>query len=458
MALINGGSALVPQTDRGSGVMAEQKRGSGRRILQSGAWLFLPKTTSAVLSLIYLAVSTQSLGAAEFGKFMLIFSFAQTISSFTSFQTWQILIRYGTTLVHTKSDQKLAELTWFCLILDIIGALLAFLVAMVGAWALAYNQGWSDSEAIAVVGFTTLLVLSARSTPTGLLRINDRFGDAAIPDMLVPIIRLIGTGILVLTQPTAWGFLAVWLLSEMVPTIWVWGNVLRRLKLPLRLSSMPTLHGFQESFPGITKFALWSNMGSSFKLTSQQVVAVVVGFSVGAAAAGFFRLGYQLGQVFARVGDAISMAIFTEYARVAHTVDAKDASNLLSRMIKVSGVAAVLVLAIVGFTGKPALIWIFGAEFVAAYPLVLILGTATAVQFATLGLEPALLTAGKAGRVMLCSLAGAIVVVLMMIWLMPIYAEVGAAFAMLGAAMVNAALLVISYRQKIVAPKTADAA
>lgn len=219
--------------------------------------------------------------------------------------------------------------------------------------------------------------------------------------------------------------------------------------MPLRLSKMPTWHGFQQSFPGIAKFALWSNVGSSFKLTSQQMVAVVVGFSVGATAAGFFRLGYQLGQVFARVGDAISMAIFTEYARVAHTGDPKDARNLLNRMIKVSGVAALLVLAIVGFAGKPALIWIFGAEFVAAYPLVMILGTATAVQFATLGLEPALLTAGKAGRVMLCSLAGAIVVVVMMIWLMPTYGEVGAAFAMLGAAVVNAALLVISYRQKV---------
>jgi O-antigen/teichoic acid export membrane protein len=51
--------------------MAEQKQGSGRRILRSGAWLFLPKTVSAVLSLIYLAVSTQTLGAADFGKFML---------------------------------------------------------------------------------------------------------------------------------------------------------------------------------------------------------------------------------------------------------------------------------------------------------------------------------------------------------------------------------------------------
>lgn len=450
MSLIRTRSALGPHQIGDVNLTDEQQQGSGRRILQSGAWLFLPKTVSAVLSLVYLAVSTQTLGAANFGKFMLIFSFAQTISGFTSFQTWQILIRYGTTLVHDRAHAKLAELTWFCLILDLAGAMIAFLVAAVGAWALANNQGWEDREAIAVIVFTALLVLSSRSTPTGLLRISDRFGDAAIPDMLVPIIRLGGTGLLILTEPTVWGFLAVWLISEMVPTIWIWANVLRKLQLPLRLKTLPTPMAFQHSFPGIAKFALWSNMGSSFKLTSQQMVAVVVGFYVGATAAGFFRLGYQLGQVFARVGDAISMAIFTEYARVAHTGDAQDARNLLNRMMKVSGVAAVLVLAIVGLAGQPVIIWIFGADFVAAYPLVMILGAATAVQFATLGLEPALLTAGKAGRVMLCSFVGAIMAALLLVWLMPIYGEVGAAFAMLGAALVNAALLIISYRQKIV--------
>ena len=429
--------------------MAEQKQESGRRILRSGAWLFLPKTVSAVLSLIYLAVCTQTLGAADFGKFMLIFSFAQVISGFTSFQTWQILIRYGTNLVHDGAHAKLAELTWLCIIFDLVGATLALLIAMGGAWILAANQGWDDKEAITVILFTTLLVLSSRATPTGLLRISDRFGDAAVPDMLVPIIRLIGTGILVITQPSVWGFLAIWLLSECVPTIIVWIHVFRRLKLPLRLSNLPRLKSFQDSFPGIGKFALWSNAGSSFKLTSQQMVAVVLGFYVGATAAGFFRLGYQLGQVFARIGDAISMAMFTEYARVTHTGDRNDARILLNKMMKVSGVAAMLVLAIVGLAGKPIIIWLFGAEFAAAYPLVMILGAAAAMQFATLGLEPALLTAGKAGRVMLCSLAGAIVVALLLFWLMPIYGEVGAALAMLGAAMVNAGLLIISYRQKI---------
>lgn len=438
--------------------MSAQKQGSGIRIVRSGAWLFLPKTVSAVLSLVYLAVSTQTLGAANFGKFMLIFSFAQTISGVTSFQTWQILIRYGTTLVHEKAHDRLAELAWFCVILDLVGAMLALLIAGVAAWALASNQGWDDRETISIIAFTVLLVLSARSTPTGLLRISDRFADAALPDMLVPIIRLIGTALLFFTTPSVWGFLAVWLLSELIPTLVVWAIVLRRLRLPLRLKSRLKFSAIGENFPGITKFALWSNVGSSFKLTSQQMVAVIVGIFVGATAAGFFRLGYQLGQVFARVGDALSMAIFTEYARVAHTGDPKDARNLLNRMIKVSVVAAVIVLAIVGFAGKPIIIWIFGAEFAAAYPLVMILGAAAAVQFATLGLEPALLTAGKAGRVMLCSFAGAVVVGVLLFLLMPIYGEVGAAFAMFGAAIVNAGLLIVSYRQKILnAPTTTSA-
>jgi O-antigen/teichoic acid export membrane protein len=217
---------------------------------------------------------------------------------------------------------------------------------------------------------------------------------------------------------------------------------------------LPRLSSFQSHFPGIGKFALWSNAGSSFKLTSQQMVAFIVGVYVGAAAAGFFRLGYQLGQVFARIGDAISMALFTEYARVSHIGGSKVAGILLSKMMKVSAVAAMLVLAIVGLAGKPIIVWLFGEEFVAAYPLVMILGTAAAVQFATLGLEPALLTAGKAGRVMLCSLAGAIIVAILLVWLLPIYGEVGAAFAMLGAATVNAGLLIISYRQKILGKET----
>jgi O-antigen/teichoic acid export membrane protein len=429
--------------------MSEQARKSGRRILKSGAWLFLPKTASAVLSLLYLALATQTLGPESFGKFMLIFSFAQMISGFATFQTWQILIRYGTELVHSKSHDRVAELTWICLILDLAGVLLALLLGLVGSALLAHNQGWVGSEQYVTAGFTVLLVLASRSTATGLLRINDRFSDAALPDTLVPVIRLIGTLILVATGPTMFGFLMVWLLSELIPAFVIWLIVWRRLTLPMKLQSISGLLNFEQTFPGIGKFALWSNVGSSFKLTSQQMVVVAVGYYVGATAAGFFRLGYQLGQVFARVGDALSLAIFTEYAHVAHSGEDREARGLLLRTMKLTIVAAISVLGIIWLTGKSVIVWIFGTDFLPAYPLMLILGAGAAVQFAVIGLEPALLTAGKAGRVMVCSFAGAVTIALLLIWLMPAHGASGAACAVLGAAIVNALSLIISYRQKI---------
>jgi O-antigen/teichoic acid export membrane protein len=128
----------------------------------------------------------------------------------------------------------------------------------------------------------------------------------------------------------------------------------------MKLENMRGLLDFRQNFPGIAKFALWSNAGSTFKLTSQQMVAVAVGFFVGATAAGFFRLGHQLAQVFARVGDALSLAIFTEYARVAQTGEDGEARDLLGRTMKLTIVAAILVLGIIWLTGRPAIVWIFG--------------------------------------------------------------------------------------------------
>jgi O-antigen/teichoic acid export membrane protein len=59
--------------------MAVDTQKSGWRIVRSSGWLLLPKTVAAVLSLVYLALVTRTLGGAEFGKFALIFSFAQMI-------------------------------------------------------------------------------------------------------------------------------------------------------------------------------------------------------------------------------------------------------------------------------------------------------------------------------------------------------------------------------------------
>jgi O-antigen/teichoic acid export membrane protein len=422
---------------------------SGRRILNASGWLLVPKTISAVLSLVYLALAAKMLGAAGFGAFMLIFSFAQTISGFSTFQTWQILIRYGTGLVHDKQVDQQSQLVWICLALDLAGISLALVLATIGVGFLGANQGWSASQEWITIAFTALLVLASRSTPTGILRINDRFRTAALPDILVPVIRLVGTLILAFTQASVNAFILVWLLSELIPALVVWLAVLFNLRLPLGWNNLKALRNYRDVFPGITKFALSSNLGASLKLTNQQMVAVVVGFQSGATVAGFFRLGHQLGQVVARIGDALTVAIFTEYARVAHVDTKGDARALLSRTMKMTIFGASLMLLFIAIAGEPLIIGIFGQEFAPAFPFVLLLGGAAAVQFAASTLEPALLVAGYAGRVMWCNLVGAVTVAILLFLLLPGYAATGAAWAVLGSAIANAAALAFAYKRYI---------
>src|SRR3546814_3924524 len=59
------------------------------RILENTAWLLGGKGVGALLSFVYLAIITRTLGPAGFGHFALILSTAQVISIIVSFESWQ---------------------------------------------------------------------------------------------------------------------------------------------------------------------------------------------------------------------------------------------------------------------------------------------------------------------------------------------------------------------------------
>src|SRR5690606_15200073 len=66
-----------------------------RRALQNTGWLMGARGINAVLSLIYLALATRALGLAGFGSFVLVIAFAQAVTGIASFQTWQVVVRWG---------------------------------------------------------------------------------------------------------------------------------------------------------------------------------------------------------------------------------------------------------------------------------------------------------------------------------------------------------------------------
>jgi O-antigen/teichoic acid export membrane protein len=418
-----------------------------RRMLQNFGWLLSSKALSAVLSVVYLAMITQSLGAVDFGKFALIFSFAQAIAGLVAFQTWQIILRYGTSYVFDKRHDEFARLIWVCLGFDLIGFILGSILCATGLWLLSGQFGWNAVQAYEILAFTLLLLLSARSTAIGILRVHDRFRDAAIGDSLLPIIRFFGVFLVIWYQPSIRAFLIVWLLSELIATAAVWIIIGRSVPVKLRSQKLQDVVQHFRSHGDLGRFAGFSNLVSSIRLFSQQIIVIIVGYFAGPAAAGFFRLAHQLGQVIARLADGLSTTIYAEFSRVTHHSGAQAAQSMIGRTLKVTGISALIILALLFITGKQIIIALFGAQFAPAFPLVLLLGCAAAIQVGATALEPALLARGHAGWALTANAIGAALMLLSLLWLLPNYGAVGASVAVLLGSGITAMLLFRFYKK-----------
>ena len=94
-------------------------------VIRNAGWLLLGKGFGAVLSLVYLAMTTRILGPQQFGQFTLVVGTAQAVAAFMSFQSWQLVIRFGPWLqLCAKNTAASRRLFAFCLALDIVTAII----------------------------------------------------------------------------------------------------------------------------------------------------------------------------------------------------------------------------------------------------------------------------------------------------------------------------------------------
>jgi O-antigen/teichoic acid export membrane protein len=424
---------------------SETGHGSGRRLFKMLGWQMAPKILGAVLSIIYLALVARSLGPSNFGRFAIMFGFIQTIAGIASFQTWQLILRYGTGPALQADKGTIGKLALLSIWLDIAGTIIGMVMVGLAVAPFGGRFDWTMTETLTVIGLTFALLVANRSTPSGLLRVHGFFSDNAYCEMIVPILRMIGVVLLVELRPGIIGFLVVWVLSEFVCTLVTWIWTFKRTHLKLAEPSIPNRREFAAAFPGWLQFAAGVSASSTLRLLNQNFLVVIVGLVGGNNQAGFFRLGHQIGQAFARITDSISLAVFTEYARIRHIEQPDNASRLIGRTLMLGGISAAILLSLTFLFGQGLIVAIFGAKFAPAFPYLLLLGVAAAVNIAPMAFEPALMAEGRAGRAFLANLFGAVFMLGLLLPLSAYYGAYGVAIAALGGAIATAGAFTFAY-------------
>ena len=161
-------------------------------------------------------------------------------------------------------------------------------------------------------------------------------------------------------------------------------------------------------YPGMLRFAVLTNISTTFAAVNQHIVTLAVGAFLGESAAGFFRLGYQLGQALAKVAEALSKATYTEFSRLRAHGDAAALARLLRQANRIALLIAGTVVITLLLAGKVALLLISGPAFLPALPLLVLLGSAAALEIVGTGYESALLSHDRADRVLAARVAGTV--------------------------------------------------
>jgi O-antigen/teichoic acid export membrane protein len=422
------------------------------RILENAGWLLAGKGVGAVLSLIYLAIATRTLGAVGFGQFALILAAAQTLGALMGFQTWQIVVRFGMEHLQAGRDEKLRDLIGLSLMLDFGGALIGCLAAVASVDAMGDYFNWSEPLRQQALLFALVMLLSIRSTAVGVLRLYDRFRDGAMADAAIPVVRMIGALIVWIFEPSVVGFLIAWGAAEIAAAAASWWLAARAAGGLMSVRRLPNVRRVFRENPGLGRFAAVTNLNSTLGTISKQFATVIVGLFAGEVAAGQYRLAYQLGQALAKVSDLLSRAVFAELTRVRFGAASENLAKLFRSSVRFSAIAAGIIVVLLLLIGKPALLLVAGPEFAGAYPLLILLGVAAALDLAGVSFEPALLATGRAGLVLKLRLLVTVLLVALLVALLPPMSTMGAAIATLAASLAGLILFGLAAWRSVHAP------
>ena len=409
------------------------------RALRNVGWLLTGKGFGAVLSIVYLALVTRSLGLEKFGQFTLILATAQAVAALVGFQTWQIVVRYG--MIHRARGDRdgLGRLVRFCAGLDLAAALVGCGIAAVALHVLHTRLGWSITQTQQGMLFCVVLLLSFRSTAVGILRLHERFALGAGADAVTPLVRFFGALAAVSTKATVSGFLVAWAASELMTAAVYWYSATRTA--PGLFSRWRDTMRAPAENAGFWHFALVTNLNTTLGAASRQLVVVLVGLFTGAAAAGQFRLAYQLSQSLVRLSDMFARGVFPEFSRASASNADEGLLTLVRQSTHLALAVGLATCLLVPILGQPALLLIAGKSYLGAYPILVLLGIAAGLDIMAASFEPVLMGTGRAAQALAIRATATVALFGGVLLLMPRFGVFGAGVATLAASALAFALL-----------------
>ena len=381
---------------------------SMRSILRNTSLLGLSRGLAAVASLAVLALAARDLGPTGVGWLLLVHSYALAASTLTHFQSWQVIVRYGSRALAEGDSGPFRRAVSFALGLDLLTGFGGLVLAIALLPLLADWFGIPEPLRHATMLYCLLIPTMASGAANGVLRALDRFDLIAWQSPIDAYARLVlVTGAYLLDLDVLY-YVAIWAATDLLGDLYLWTVAIRELKRRELLAGIrPSLRA--EGLEGGWRFAVTVNLTASVNSAWGPVARLLVGGLLSAAGTGLYRVATILIDAVQSPIDLMGKAVHPELMR--HDPATKRPWRLMVRTMALGTMVAVLAAVLIGLFGEQLLTLVFGAEFAPAAPLLLVLLVLPAIGTLAFPLPAMFYSLGRPTGPLVANVIGALVFV-----------------------------------------------
>jgi O-antigen/teichoic acid export membrane protein len=327
-----------------------------RQLFVNAGWLLSGTFVATLLGLFSTVIKARTLGPGLFGLLAVITAYVAIVGRLTTFQPWIALIKYGASALEDERPDEFMGLVKLSLLLDLVGAVSGTMIAIAGAFLLAGWHGWDPRMSRMIVVFSISLLFGFSGTPTGVLRLLDRFRIFTAQKVLTASLTLAGAVVVCAAGWGIWGFLIVTLVSTVIGNLFLIAVAFVVLKEDGLLRHWRTGTANRRPF---LRFAGWTYANSTLDIPFKELDIIIVSAVVSLEATGIYKLIKQIVQIMTMLADPLYQAVYPQFAAMIANNDSRRAARYA---IKIGAVIA-------GVIGPPALLlavlapWWLGAVF-----------------------------------------------------------------------------------------------
>jgi O-antigen/teichoic acid export membrane protein len=414
-----------------------------RRVIKNSTFLLSAKGASIALGMVQGILVPILLGVTALGVLGTITTFTTTVKRLISFRMNELVVKYVGQFEESGDPKRAAAVFKAASLTEALSSLFiyALIFALAPLAAKIFAKDIATESLFVIYGllvFTQFMDESAR----GLLQVFDRFGQIALIDTLQSAVSLVLVVPIyvyyqLLDHPGS-PLLAVVLAYLIGKAVGVLGQTILALRQAGQAwgkdwwrSSLSLLQG---QYGELLRFGVSTNLSGSLSLITKDSEMLWVSFLRSPTEAGYYRLALTMINWVQLPVDPLSKVTFPEVARQVARRSWETVRSLLKQASLVAGGYTLLVALGALLFGHPLINLVYGEEFLPAYPALMILLVGYLVANAFFWNRITLLSIGKPEFPTQVNFVLAVLKVVAMLTLVPVYGY-----------LVNAALLAGSY-------------